>query len=288
MTDLTPQDVRNKRGRFHRTVRGYDTGEVDAFLNAVAHRLTALANERDSLLERTRRLEERLDEMEDRDRTVQETLLFAQRVSEQTIERSQKDAEAIRNHARHEVALMRAEAEAQIARRLEEVEGSLQDRKEALEELEKVRVLFLRSFKKLLEREITTVEVEAARKPLEGITLGLELQEWIPSAETPVDAEPRPEDLVPGEEGEQELLGSWAEPEREGEGEEAVSDRPEIGPDEASEAEGRKMGAFDFIVTSVKEEALEDLISQVLDDNPQDRPDRTRTVRAEETEEEDT
>ena len=42
MIDLTPLDVRKKRGDFRRGMRGYDTQEVDAFLEVVADRLEEL------------------------------------------------------------------------------------------------------------------------------------------------------------------------------------------------------------------------------------------------------
>ena len=36
MIDLTPLDVRKKKGDFTRTLRGYDTPTVDQFLDLVA------------------------------------------------------------------------------------------------------------------------------------------------------------------------------------------------------------------------------------------------------------
>ena len=45
MIDLTPLDVRNKRGDFKRAMRGYEPHEVDLFLEMVADRLEALVRE---------------------------------------------------------------------------------------------------------------------------------------------------------------------------------------------------------------------------------------------------
>ena len=42
MIDLTPLDVRNKRGDFKKLLRGYDPQEVDVFLEIVAERLENL------------------------------------------------------------------------------------------------------------------------------------------------------------------------------------------------------------------------------------------------------
>ena len=41
MIDLTPLDVRSKRGDFRRILRGYEPQEVDTFLELVAERLPA-------------------------------------------------------------------------------------------------------------------------------------------------------------------------------------------------------------------------------------------------------
>jgi len=289
MTDLTPKDVRNKRGRFHRSVRGYEPGEVDAFLGRIADQLFAFSREKDYLLERIARLEERLAELEGREETIQETLLFAHKVSEQTIEKSRKDAELLRERTRMEAALMKAEAERDMASRMEETERLLRDRKEALEELERFRVLFLRSLKKLLEREISTVEVEAARKPLEDITLRAELQEWIPSAETPTETEAGRAESVRKEEKDLELGGSKIEPEGDVGVAESGAEGLQVGPGEGvGEGERRRTGAFDYMVTSVKEEALPELFGRLLDGGRRDRESPTRGGRAGENEEEDT
>ena len=45
MIDLTPLDVRNKRGDFKKLMRGYDPQEVDVFLEIVAERLEMLTRE---------------------------------------------------------------------------------------------------------------------------------------------------------------------------------------------------------------------------------------------------
>jgi cell division initiation protein len=289
MTDLTPQDVRNKSGGFRRTVRGYDPGEVDAFLRLVADCLRTFASEKENLLERTRTLEERLVELEERESTIQETLMFAHKVSEQTIARGRDDAEALREQASRDADLMKAEAEAEAARRIEEVEGLLRDRRKALGELERVRVLFLRSFKKLLETEITTVELEAARKPLEGITLGLELEEWVPSSETPVNTEAGSEGKVGEDYEEPEMGGTPRQKGSRGEGEVPIFEVHEgITEDVAAEGGTRRGGAFDYMVTSIKEEELPELFGRVLDDGPDDRENPSLAARAEEDGEEDT
>ena len=45
MIDLTPLDVRKKRGDFRRILRGYEPEEVDTFLQLVAERMEELVKE---------------------------------------------------------------------------------------------------------------------------------------------------------------------------------------------------------------------------------------------------
>ena len=58
MIDLTPLDVRNKRGDFKRLMRGYDPQEVDIFLELVAERLEGLVRENLQLKDRTATLQQ--------------------------------------------------------------------------------------------------------------------------------------------------------------------------------------------------------------------------------------
>ena len=57
MIDLTPLDVRNKRGDFKKQMRGYDPQEVDVFLEIAAERLEELVRENIVLRERSEVLE---------------------------------------------------------------------------------------------------------------------------------------------------------------------------------------------------------------------------------------
>ena len=78
MIDLTPLDVRNKRGDFKKLMRGYDPQEVDVFLEIAAERLEELVRENIVLRERSERLELQVGAQSDREQAVQEALVTAQ------------------------------------------------------------------------------------------------------------------------------------------------------------------------------------------------------------------
>lgn len=189
MIDLTPLDVRKKRGDFRRILRGYDPEEVDSFLELVGERLEELVKNNLVLLERTERLERSLAALEQRENAVQDALVTAQRLRTEVQEQSRRDAEILKDQTHREAQLLRAEAEAEIANRLGQVEKLVLDSRRSLEDLERSRRKFLKAFRGLLERELDTVEVEEARAPLEEIPLELELRGWIPEGGYPSQRE---------------------------------------------------------------------------------------------------
>jgi cell division initiation protein len=180
MIDLTPLDVRKKRGDFRRILRGYDPEEVDSFLELAAERLEELVKNNLVLSERVENLERSLNTLELRESAVQEALVTAQRLRSEVQEQSRRDAETLRDQAQREAHLLKAESEAEIARRLGEVQGQVLESRRSLEDLERSRRKFLKAFRGLLERELDTVEVEEARTPLDEIPLELELSGWFP------------------------------------------------------------------------------------------------------------
>lgn len=181
MMDLTPLDVRKKKGDFRRILRGYDPQEVDTFLELVEERLEGLVSENHSLGDRVARLEEALRTLEERERAVQEALVTAQRVREEMADQSRREAELLLREARWEAEELRRQVELEVERRLLEGEVRVRERREALEELERARVRFLKAFRSLLERELAVVEVEEARNPLLEQTLEVELRGWRPA-----------------------------------------------------------------------------------------------------------
>ncbi|MEE2669884.1 MAG: DivIVA domain-containing protein [Gemmatimonadota bacterium] len=162
MIDLTPLDVRKKRGDFAKTLRGYDVSEVDSFLELVAERMEVLVKENLKLQERSDRLGEQVDAQEGRENAIQDALVTAQELRRDVETQAQREAE-----------LMVREARGQIDEMVKEAGKVLVERRTGLEELERQREQFLKAFRTLLEREMDTVELEFSREPIEDITLDI-------------------------------------------------------------------------------------------------------------------
>ena len=92
MIDLTPLEVRKKKGDFRRGMRGYDPQSVDDFLDLIADRLEQLVRENGSLSDRVRRSEEQVSDYRERERALTEALVTAQEVREEVRRQAEKDA----------------------------------------------------------------------------------------------------------------------------------------------------------------------------------------------------
>jgi cell division initiation protein len=166
MIDLTPLDVRKKRGDFGKGLRGYDPQEVDGFLELVAERMEVLVKENLVFREQVERLEEKVATQEGREQAVQDALVTAQELRQDMKKQASREAKVLEREARAHIEGMIGESEKLL------IENSA-----ALKELGRHRDRFLKAFRTFLEREVDTIEVELGRNPLEGVTLDLEFAE---------------------------------------------------------------------------------------------------------------
>jgi len=175
MIDLTPLDVRTKRGDFKKLMRGYDPQEVDVFLEIVAERLEMLTRENIGLRERSELLQQQVNSQTGREQAVQEALVTAQELRVDIRGQAQREAENLLKEAETEGRRLIAEAEAEARTKLRASERRLDQIADSLQEVERRRTRFLTEFRQLLERELDVVQVEEDRKPLEERTIDLDL-----------------------------------------------------------------------------------------------------------------
>ncbi len=94
---LTPLDIQNHR--FNTRLRGYDPAEVEAFVRLIAEDVEALVRERDALRQQVRALETRVDELSVNEKTLKDTLVTAQALSEDLKKTAVKEAEVLISEA---------------------------------------------------------------------------------------------------------------------------------------------------------------------------------------------
>lgn len=94
---LTPMDISNKE--FKRGFRGYDSEEVDEFMNEIIENYEDIYKENSKLKENLSRINEKLEHYVKIENTIQNTLLLAQNAAEQARESSQKESELLIRNA---------------------------------------------------------------------------------------------------------------------------------------------------------------------------------------------
>ena len=89
---ISPMDI--QRQTFGTRFRGFDRDEVRTYLNIVAEEVAALQRERDTLAQQVQALGSLIDEHRERETILKNTLLTAQRLSEEIRDNARKQAEA--------------------------------------------------------------------------------------------------------------------------------------------------------------------------------------------------
>lgn len=171
MIDLTPLDVRKKRGDFKKGMRGYDAQEVDAFLELVAERMDALVREAMGLRERCDKLEDRVASLDGREQAVQEALVTAQSLRKEIQDQARREAELIRREAEEESRRLKEEVLAEARHSETEVVREVENRRQEIRELERIRARFFHAYRALLERELDALGVREEQSPVPDVDL---------------------------------------------------------------------------------------------------------------------
>ncbi|MDB4949275.1 MAG: hypothetical protein JWM27_1924 [Gemmatimonadetes bacterium] len=161
MIDLTPLDVRKKKGDFRKVMRGYDPDAVDNFLDEAGARLEELVRENATLAGRVASMSDAIADYRERERAMNEALVSAQQLREDMREQATREADFLLREARAEGERIVAEARRQATIAAE-----------SLRRLQAQRARYLRLFRALVERQLGELEQEeergAAAAQLEG------------------------------------------------------------------------------------------------------------------------
>src|SRR5687768_13992007 len=150
MIDLTPLEVRKKKGDFRKSMRGYEAQAVDDFIDLVADRLEQLVRENQSLADRVRSAETQTADYRERERALTEALVTAQEMREEMRRQMEREVELKMREVDADVEAMRASA-AQMREREEENIRRLRAR----------QTQFVQSYRSFLERELAEIGVMA-------------------------------------------------------------------------------------------------------------------------------
>lgn len=123
---LTPIEIKNQE--FKKGMRGYDTVEVDTFIELIADKYQELLNENDHLSKKNLVMETELANIKDVEKTLKQTLQNVQENSQVSKENSQKEAGLLIKEAELGAAQIREKTRLQVLKMREEL-ANLQNQK---------------------------------------------------------------------------------------------------------------------------------------------------------------
>ena len=131
---VTPLDLRQQR--FNTVMRGYDRGEVQAFLLEVADDYENALREMDKLRQDVTKLDAVLSEHRGQERNLRNTLLTAQKHADDVRETAQKEAALIVREAEGQRDLILQKAQARVDEVQREIESLRLKRREVENDIE--------------------------------------------------------------------------------------------------------------------------------------------------------
>jgi cell division initiation protein len=137
---ITPLDIRKQE--FRRSLRGVDPEEVRVFLSLVADEYERLLHEAARLRDDSAELRSRIDEFQKIEKTLQNTLVTAERVTADS-----------RDNARREAELIVREAESRAERILEDARRRLSRMNDDILELRDRKEAYLQRFRSLVQMQ---------------------------------------------------------------------------------------------------------------------------------------
>lgn len=141
---ITPLEIQNKE--FKKGMRGYKENEVDEFLDKIIVDYENLYKENIELKDKITMLNDQIGKYENLEKTLNNTLVFAQSTAEEVAQNAQKKAELIIN-----------EAEGKALKIIEDGNSQVVKIKREYEEAKKQLQIFKTRFRTLLEAQLEAV-----------------------------------------------------------------------------------------------------------------------------------
>jgi cell division initiation protein len=136
---ITPLDIQQQQFK-GKMFRGLDPDEVDAFLQTISREMEDLIRENSELKEQLRRNADSLSELSAKEVQLRETMLAAQKITEE-----------MKNNAQKEANLIISEAELKADKILADANLKLAQLSSQIQDLRREKLQFETSFKSLLD-----------------------------------------------------------------------------------------------------------------------------------------
>jgi len=143
---INPLDIR--KHEFARALRGYDTEEVNAFLEMVADEMANLQKNFEEMRLKNVRLETQLADFRELEDKWKATMINAQESAERALEHSRREADILRREAEIKAEEIMDDARQRTAQYREEIEMLRQEKR-----------AFIRRLRHLLQSQMEIIEV---------------------------------------------------------------------------------------------------------------------------------
>lgn len=170
---LTPMDIHNKE--FKRSFRGYNEDEIDEFLDQVVNDYEKLFRDNDKLKEEVARLQKDAESYKEREKSINDTLLLAQKTAQEVTDNARQTAADMKENAAKECENMRNEASVEAKKQIEEAANKVRAIVAEYDRLVRDKNKFLRKVKLTMESELAVLnqtlielpdpEVESKKDP---------------------------------------------------------------------------------------------------------------------------
>ena len=133
---VTPLDL--KQQRFQTVMRGYDRGEVNAFLTEAAEDYETALRENERLRQELSKSEAVLNEHRSQEKNLRNTLLTAQKLADEIRENAQQEAARIMRDAEGRADLLLQKSQSRVEEVQREIDGLRLKRKDVETSLESI------------------------------------------------------------------------------------------------------------------------------------------------------
>lgn len=148
---LTAMDVESQR--FRAKLRGYDPDDVHLYLKSVAEEIERLNLENGKLKEQNAHLTERVEDFRTRERTLQETMVSAQRM-----------ADELKDKSRHESTILIKEARIKAERLLERAQDQLASVEAEISRAKLERDMFENRVRSAIEEHLALIDLRKSER----------------------------------------------------------------------------------------------------------------------------
>lgn len=146
--NITPLDIQQQQFK-GKMLGGLDPNDVDAFLQIVAAEMESLIRENSELKEQSRKTALQVDELSQREVSLRETMLAAQKITEE-----------MKANAQREAKLLISEAELKGERIVADAENRLVQLNNQIHEIRRQKLQFEVNLKSLLDGHLKMLTIE--------------------------------------------------------------------------------------------------------------------------------